>query len=148
MVIISDNTFTKEEIITTERNILKKLEYNITVTTVYQFLQTYSSLCSLAAQAYNFSSYLSEITLLSPKFLQFAPSIIAGACVFLSHRILKIGVNWKLEGYVTENDLKLCSREIITSFHSMRRSHLKSLYKKYLHPKYAEVAKLDIRISC
>ncbi|KAL4281392.1 hypothetical protein GQ457_03G045460 [Hibiscus cannabinus] len=86
---ITDNTYTREEVLKTESKVLNLLYFQISVPTTKTFLRRFIQ----AAQAtYKvpclelefLAKYLAELTLLEYSFLRFLPSNIAASAVFLA----------------------------------------------------------------
>ncbi|XP_044463612.1 cyclin-A2-2-like [Mangifera indica] len=86
---ITDNTYTKREVLEMESQVLNLVHFQLSVPTSITFLRRYI----LAAQAsYKVSSpeleflanYLAELTLVEYDFLKFIPSLIAASAVFLA----------------------------------------------------------------
>ena len=109
---VSENKFTKEEVLKLEFEILSTLEFNFFVPSILRFLQRYRKLSNTASddQIFFFAQYLSEISLLDAFFLKHKSSEIAAASFILSARSIKKVNAWNSEmekwtGY-KEKDLK------------------------------------------
>jgi transcription initiation factor TFIIIB Brf1 subunit/transcription initiation factor TFIIB len=87
-VIISDDTYTKEEIIKMERSILTTLEFNITIPSSYWFLQRFCKVAKSQSKLMHLANYLIELTLIEARMLAFCPSNIAASALFLATKIL------------------------------------------------------------
>ncbi|KAK7349165.1 hypothetical protein VNO77_06312 [Canavalia gladiata] len=86
---ITDNTYTKVEVLKMESQVLKSSEYQLFAPTTQAFLRRFLR----AAQASHkdpsleleyLANYLAELTLMDYGFLNFLPSIIAASAVFLA----------------------------------------------------------------
>ncbi|KAK7389535.1 hypothetical protein VNO78_24666 [Psophocarpus tetragonolobus] len=86
---ITDNTYTKAEVLKMESQVLKSSEYQLFAPTIQTFLRRFLR----AAQASDkdpslelehLANYLAELTLMDYGFLNFLPSIIAASAVFLA----------------------------------------------------------------
>ena len=62
-VYITDRAYTKEEILCCEYNMLKEMEFNVTFSSSYRFLQRYIKLSQADSFIENMSRYLLELSL-------------------------------------------------------------------------------------
>ena len=88
LLVVSENKFKKEEIIAMEKEILAKLNYNVTTPSHYRFLQRFSRFSTVTQdrQVFFYAQYLLEISLLDASFLRFLPSQLAAASLILSSK--------------------------------------------------------------
>lgn len=85
-VYITDETYSKGQVLRMEHLILRALTFNINVPTIYCFLQYICCTANLPKTVLFLAQYLCELTLLEAEpFLQFLPSQIAAAAVSLSN---------------------------------------------------------------
>ncbi|KAL1810506.1 hypothetical protein ACET3Z_027496 [Daucus carota] len=86
---ITDNTYTKAEVLTMESKVLNDLRFQISAPTAKTFLRRYlraaqASYKSPSLELEFLSNYLAELTLIDNGFLNFIPSIVAASAVFLA----------------------------------------------------------------
>ncbi|KAF2320994.1 hypothetical protein GH714_032509 [Hevea brasiliensis] len=86
---ITDNTYTKEEVVNMEKDVLKFLNYEMSTPTTKNFLRILTKAaqenCKSPDLQFEFlSCFLGELSLLDYHCLRFLPSIIAASAVFLS----------------------------------------------------------------
>ncbi|XWS16396.1 hypothetical protein CRYUN_Cryun34aG0083600 [Craigia yunnanensis] len=111
---ITDNTYTREEVLKMESQVLKYFGFQIFAPTAKTFLRYFSpiQICSSPIIELEYlANYLAELTLIDYGFLNFAPSIIAASAVFLARWTLNQSCHpWNptLEHYTAYNvsDLK------------------------------------------
>lgn len=109
---ISENKFSKEEVLKLECDILSVLEFNFFVPSHLRFLQRFRKLSNTASddQIFFFAQYLCEISLLDAFFLKHKTSEMAAAAFILSARSIKKVNAWnsEMEKWTTyrEKDLK------------------------------------------
>lgn len=118
LLAVSENKFTKEEVLKLEFEILSTLEFDFFVPSILRFLQRYRKLSNTASddQIFFFAQYLSEISLLDAFFLKHKPSELAAAAFILSARSLKKINSWNSEmerwtGF-KEKDLKTAVEDL------------------------------------
>jgi cyclin B len=86
-VYITDNAYTKEEILQMEQSMLSKLDFNITVPSAYRFLERFSRIANASSKQWNFARYLIELPLIEQRMLKYCPSLIAASAMYLSRKI-------------------------------------------------------------
>ena len=70
-VYITDNAYTKQEILEMERQILQILDFNISVNTSFRFLERYCKVARAETMIVNLSRYLLELCLVNYKMIKF-----------------------------------------------------------------------------
>jgi hypothetical protein len=66
-VFISDNTYTSEEILEMEKTILFTLDFDLSLTTAFRFLERFGKLAKLDKISFFLSQYMLELGLLDSK---------------------------------------------------------------------------------
>ncbi|XP_068653004.1 cyclin-A2-4-like [Aristolochia californica] len=149
---ITDNTYTKDEVLQMERHVLNLMGFYISTPTIKTFLRRFLR----AAQAsYDVPSpeleflanYLSELTLTEYGFMKFLPSIIAASAVFLARWTLDQSDhpwNSTLEHYTDYKsaDLKSTVLEMQELQLNAKGCLLNAIREKYRHEKFKCVASL------
>ena len=109
---ISENKFSKEEVLKMEFDILTTLDFDFHAPSAYRFMERYRKLSNTASddQVFFFGQYLCEISLLDAFLLKHRPSEIAAASFILSAKAIKKINAWNSDmerwtGY-KEKDLK------------------------------------------
>jgi len=146
LVYICDRAYSKVEILAMEVIILKKLNYQITVPTAHTFVVRYLKAAHADKKIVQLSCYILDGTLQSYELLQYLPSQIAAAAVFLARR--SVGRNaWsptllKFTPYKEENVIPV-ARAILDAKASSP-SELKTVNRKYTSSRYGGVANIAI----
>ncbi|KAH9565063.1 hypothetical protein CY35_04G058300 [Sphagnum magellanicum] len=152
---ISDNAYTREQILHMEKTMLNTLQFNLTVPTPYVFVAR----CLKAAAADReekaevlqlemLSWYLVELCLTEYSMVKFCPSQVAAAAVYMALNILVRetccwGPALQLHSGYTESQLKECAT-MIEAFHSKAGTgSLTVVHKKYSNARFLSVAKLS-----
>lgn len=81
---VSENKFTKEQVLEMELQMLQVLEFSITTPTSYRFLERFKKLAQVDDQTFFFAQYLQEVAMLDASLLKYKPSELAAACLVLS----------------------------------------------------------------
>lgn len=88
-VYITDNAYTKEEILEMERKMLQTLDFDIQITSSFRFLERFSKVAKIDPLIFNLSRYLIELALVNYKTLKFKPSNLAASALYLSLKMTK-----------------------------------------------------------
>ncbi|KAE8661552.1 Cyclin-A3-1 [Hibiscus syriacus] len=145
---ITDNAYTKEEVIEMEKDILKLLDFKIGTPTTRNFLRQECYPNYQELQLEFLSCYLAELSLLDYGCLRFLPSIVASAAIFLSRFIIQPNAHpWSKSlqchsGY-RPIDLKECVLSIHALHLNRKRSYLRAVTEKYMQHKFKGVAMLS-----
>ncbi len=93
-VYITDNAFTKEEILETERLMLQTLDFNIQITSSFRFLERYVKIVKADNIIFNLSRYLIELSLVNYKMMKYRSSNLAASALYLSLKMTKNPTPW------------------------------------------------------
>jgi G2/mitotic-specific cyclin-B, other len=125
-----------------EENILKTLEYQITIPSAHAFLVRYLKAAHADKRIVQLSCYILDGTLQSYNLLHYLPSQLAAASVFIARRT--VGRNsWsptllKYSDYC-EEDIISVARAVLNEKHSTS-TELRAVNKKYTSSRYGGVA--------
>ncbi|KAK6138849.1 hypothetical protein DH2020_027408 [Rehmannia glutinosa] len=150
---ITDNTYTKEDVVKMEADVLKSLKFEMGNPTVKTFLRRFTR---IAQEDYESSSlqleflgyYLAELSLLDYGCVKFLPSLVAASVVFLSRFTLRPKLHpWNSalqhhSGYKAA-DLKECVGILRDLQMSRRGSALVAVREKYKQHKFKFVSTLS-----
>mmetsp|Transcript_46037 Transcript_46037/g.68555 ORF Transcript_46037/g.68555 Transcript_46037/m.68555 type:complete len:351 (-) Transcript_46037:359-1411(-) len=148
LVYICDRAYGKDEIIAMEENILKTLEYQITIPSAHAFLVRYLKAAHADKRIVQLSCYVLDGTLQSYNLLHYLPSQLAAAAVYIARRT--VGRNaWsptllKYANYC-EEEIEPVARAVLNE-KSGSSDELKAVNKKYSSSRYGSVA--TIPLSC
>lgn len=149
---VSENKFTRAEVLDMELDMLMKLQFQITTPTAYRFLERYRKLLPAMAnddQLFFFAQYIQEIALLDASLLQYRPSEIAAVSVMLAFKGLKkSGHAWNKEMEAStgmlESELLPVLEELKGFVVEVNPKFLTTLKYKFNKPTYKEVAQLPL----
>jgi len=143
---ISDNAYSRDEILKMERLMLSTLDFNLSTPTPLHFLRRFSKAARSDSRTHTLSKYIAELTLVEYKMIEFVPSKIAAAAVYIARKMTDRTPSWTptLERYTTysEEDIVECALALNAVVKRAEKASLKAVRKKYLSPKLLEVAKL------
>lgn len=142
LVYICDRAYSRTEIIEMEENVLKTLEYRITIPSAHAFLVRYLKAAHADKKIVQLSCYILDGTLQSYSLLHYLPSQLAAAAVFIARRC--VGRNsWsptllRYAGYC-EEDIIPVARAVLAE-KSSASQELRAVNKKYTSSRYGQVA--------
>ena len=96
-VYVTDKAYTKKQILAMEGKILKALNFQVTVTSSFLFLQRFSKLMCMNEKAYMMARYLIELSLVEYGLLKYTPSNIAASSIYLAAKIFKMKNTWNTQ---------------------------------------------------
>ncbi|XP_042480051.1 G2/mitotic-specific cyclin S13-7-like [Macadamia integrifolia] len=141
---ISNQAYTREQILVMEKTILGRLEWSLTVPTPYVFLVRFIKASGPDQEMENLVYFLAELGLMSYEMIMYCPSMVAASAVYAARCTLSKTPLWTETlkhhtGYV-EAQLMDCAK-LLVNFHSLAaESKLKGVYRKYSSPRRGAVA--------
>jgi hypothetical protein len=86
LLAVSENKFTREQVLKKEKEILMTLEFKITAPSAYRFLERYRRLSPIFEdkEVFFFAQYILEVSLLDIALMRFKPSELAASALILS----------------------------------------------------------------
>ncbi|KAJ3219160.1 G2/mitotic-specific cyclin [Dinochytrium kinnereticum] len=136
-IYMADNGYTDEEILKAERYVLAVLDFNLQYPSPMSFLRRCSKAEHYDIQTRTLAKYLMEISLVDHRFLDVAPSQVAGAGLYLARKMLRRGAWDKnlvhYSGY-TEAELSKCVGLMLDYLE--RPLKYEALFKKYASKKF------------
>ncbi|XP_010479118.1 PREDICTED: cyclin-A3-2-like [Camelina sativa] len=151
---ITDNTFTKQDVVKMEADILLALQFELGRPTINTFMRRFTRVAQEDfkvphLQLEPLCCYLSELSILDYKAVKFVPSMLAASAVFLARFIIRPKQhpwNQMLEEYTKYKaaDLQVCVGIIHDLYLSRRGGALQAVREKYKHHKFQSVATMPV----
>ncbi|MCJ1359251.1 MAG: G2/mitotic-specific cyclin [Icmadophila ericetorum] len=138
---VADDGYTEVEILSAERYILQALNYDLSYPNPLNFLRRISKADRYDVQTRTVAKYLLEISCLDHKFMEFLPSHIAAAAMYVARIIIgRGGWNATLEHYsgYSEEDIAPLYRLMIEYLRSPIQHE--AFFKKYASKKYLKAS--------
>ena len=142
-IYMTDDTYSKDEVLQMEYEILKKLEFNITNPSSLRFLEIYDFYLKLDNKIYFLAKYFLELSLVNYKQIKFLPSIIATSAIYLSKKqdvLFDENELWNITGY-TFNDIEECYLRLKEYIFHLDNTQYLAVKRKYSSEKYFSVSK-------
>ena len=148
-VFITDNAYTREEILQMEMSILTTLQFSITTPSPYRFLQRFAKVAQADEQLWNLARYLIELPLIEQRMLIYKPSLLAASAMFLANRIIKKDQGIWTEELIanttyTESSLRSCAKDMCILIAGIEKCSLQTVRKKFSLTRYNQVATIKI----
>ncbi|XP_033830051.1 cyclin-A2 [Periophthalmus magnuspinnatus] len=146
-VYITDDTYTRKQVLRMEHLVLKVLSFDLAAPTINQFLTQYILNQSVSKQVESLAMYLSELSLIdSEPCLKYLPSQTAAAAYILANHTVT-GGSWPksltdMSGYSLE-DLMPCVEDLHKIYLNAPQHAQQSIREKYKTQKYHEVSLVD-----
>lgn len=145
-VYITDNTYSRDQILKMEHLILKVLKFDMGGVTAFSFYQRYIKLTKADDTVRFLSMYLMELTLQDgERFLKHSPSVIAASAIAVARYTMGLPY-WPEElsqsSPLPMESVKECVVEIYYSFANATRNPQQAVREKYSHSKYRSVSQI------
>lgn len=149
-VYIADHTYTKEEILEQEIEILTVLKFDVLTVSSLTFLERFHQVSNeFGLKVFHLALFILEFSLFELKIIYSNNnSKLAASCLYLARKILKYENAWspallKYSQY-TEQELKVVAKDICAVLELIPKITLKACVNKFKHVNYSEVANLQI----
>jgi G2/mitotic-specific cyclin-B, other len=146
-IYVTDNAYIQDQVLEAENSILRCLNFNLTTPSSFRFLQRYSRVCEFDEYAFNLSRYIIELSLTEYKLIKYKPSNIAAAAIALTQKILKnFSRTLKDLTPCTDSEVRLCAKDLGLVLQKAETCSLQAVRKKFMHLKFLEVAKIQLKL--
>ena len=146
---ITNNAFTKKELLIMEIKILKTLNFEILLPTSEEFYNIISKAFNFNKIQHYLGEYFLDSALVDYEILKYKPSAIALACAYI---VMKFnGINWykdlysprmSLEDDFPQKTIKECAKDLCFLVNNLSKSTLKATKDKYSLEELGNVAEL------
>jgi len=148
-VYITDNAYTKDDILKMEAAILSTLNFELCSPTPAHFLDRYQRANKCSEEHAHLMQYLAELCLLEVHMIQYTPSLVAAAAALLSNKLLRQHPAWSSciaqITVHTEAEVKACAREMCGLLDAAETHSLQAIRKKYSQDKFSKIATTNRR---
>ncbi|XP_072558440.1 cyclin-A1 [Paramormyrops kingsleyae] len=144
LVYVTDDTYSKKQLLRMEQLLLNVLAFDLTVPTAHQFLRQFFTVASVCSKTENLALYLAELSLLEvDPFLQYIPSKVAAAAYSLGNYTINKTL-WPdtlhaFTGY-TLVEILPCLKELHKLYLDAGSRPQQAVQEKYKSSKYCSVA--------
>lgn len=147
-VYITDKTYSKEQILSMEYQILSSLNFDILHVSPFIFLKRFHFVSGENKKSFFLAQFILEFSLLEYKMLNYDSSMKAASSLFISRKVLRLDPSWPesvsaVSGY-NDKDLKPCIKDFCNILEIIPKITLKACIQKFSHDQYMEVAKINL----
>lgn len=147
---ICDGAYSRDQLIYMEMNILKVCDFQLGISISYRFLRRYARCAKVSMVVLTLARYILETSLMNYNCITIPDSILAAAALYLALKMKNIG-GWTptlefYSGYKLEDILEtaiLLNKDLHVK-ELKPRVNLKTIYNKYSHKVFFEVAKTPL----
>lgn len=152
-VYITDNAYTRQDVLDMEHDMLKKLKFEITVPTAYPFLTRFLRITKASTLAKHAANYYTERTLQEHDMLNYPPSLVGCSAVYLALNNPDIVGRSEVAGWhpllaeyagYSREEVEKCAAKISKKVSeepvTASKRQLIAVKKKYGHEKYQFVS--------
>jgi len=151
-VYITDNAYSKEDVLTMECNMLSILNFQIAVPTAAHFFEHLVDANGCDAAHRSCAQYLLELGLLDSRMLEYKPSHMVAAALLLSNELFVRSHFWPdamaQQSRYSEQALRHCTEELRQLWKADRAGaggQLQAVHKKFSTPQRHSVATMNFR---
>ena len=147
LVDMTDNAYTRDEVLQVECIILNTLQFELAVPTQFYFAQRILASMKAHDELQHLTMFILEMNLIDYKMLKWLPSVIATSAVFLALKMLNLNT-WEVSSIscYTEEFIQPCVMEANNILLNPDPKE-ESIRQKYSNPKYKSVSKIPTRTS-
>ena len=150
LIYITDNSYSKKDVIYMENEILKKLNFSLLYPSPLIFFELISLYLNFDKTKILMGKYLMESFLIDEKFVKYKSSIISCACAYVVMKFFKMenyqesyNKKWYLieeENNLNDNIIKECARDICIFVDNINKTIFQSTYRKFSKEKFHKVS--------
>jgi cyclin B len=146
LVYITDRAYTKQEIVEMENEVIRALQWNMTVPTIHSFLCRFLKAAHADRQMVQVACYVCERSLQEYGLNKYLPSMVAAASVLLARKGCRRN-NWsttliKYTKY-TEAEVMPCVQDLVAAINDSSCQQ-QAVFRKYSSPKFGAVSKIPL----
>eukprot|EP00933_Yihiella_yeosuensis_P059874 TRINITY_DN6164_c3_g1_i1.p1 TRINITY_DN6164_c3_g1~~TRINITY_DN6164_c3_g1_i1.p1 ORF type:complete len:429 (+),score=80.94 TRINITY_DN6164_c3_g1_i1:56-1288(+) len=146
-VYISDNTYSRDQIINMECHVLSVIGFQTVVPTVAHFLPLLLAANKCGKTHRELVRYLLELALVEYGMCKYPPSQLVAAALLLSNRLLRRSPSWPAamvqQTRYSEYTLETCANKLFELFRTAQANKLQAVFKKYMLPQHVQVAAMQ-----
>jgi len=147
-VYITDNTYSKDDILILECTMLTTLGFHVAGPTAAQFLALLQRACGCDEAQRQLAQYAAELALVEISMLRHTPSHLAAAAMLVSNEILGRQPVWPAamarHSRHAEHALQSCAQELRALLRGAATTPLQAVRKKFSQPRHQSVARLPV----
>ncbi|XP_046825541.1 G2/mitotic-specific cyclin-B3 [Vespa crabro] len=145
---ICDGAYTQRDLIKMEISVLKVIDFDLGIPLSYRFLRRYARCAKVSMPTLTLARYILEYSLMDYSTIRYSDSKMAASALLLALQMKDLG-GWTptleyYSGYKVD-DIRDIVRVLNEGLHRKHKEALVTIYNKYSHKIFFEVAKLPLK---
>ncbi|KAJ0257473.1 Cyclin-B2-3 [Hirschfeldia incana] len=145
LILISDNAYTRREVLDMEKLIANTLQFNFSLPTPYVFMKRFLKASQSEKKLEVLSFFIIELCLVEYEMLEYTPSKLAASAIYTAKCTLDGFEAWSKTcefhtGYKEEH-LLACARKMVAFHHKAGTGKLTGVHRKYDTSKFSYAAR-------
>ncbi|KAG2303406.1 hypothetical protein Bca4012_062169 [Brassica carinata] len=147
LILISDNAYTRREVLDMEKLIANTLQFNFSLPTPYVFMRRFLKAAESDKKLEVLSFFIIELCLVEYEMLEYTPSKLAASAIYIARCSLNGFKEWSKTcefhtGY-TEEQLLACARKMVAFHQRAGTGKLTGVHRKYNTSKFCYAARTE-----
>ncbi|KAJ1694937.1 hypothetical protein LUZ63_011635 [Rhynchospora breviuscula] len=151
LIEISNYAYERAAILEKEKQVLNKLDWYLTVPTLYMFLVRFIKAARADKEMENMVCFLAELGLLEHSLIKYSPSMVAASCVYVARCTLGKSPVWTPtlvhHTHYAAPQLCECAQILVNARLAAPHSKLIAVHNKYSHEEFGKVALYQSDVS-
>lgn len=152
-IYMTDNAYTRDQMIKMEFDVLKALEFNVTNPSPLRFLEILKCILKFDDKSFMMCQYFMELCITDYKMIKYNPGLLATCVVYIEEKLTKGNqwneilekTLWEMSGFnKSEMNVKECMKGICLVLGGIEKSKYTAIKKKYSLSKFHEVSKFKL----
>lgn len=142
-VYITDNAYTRQEILKMEKKILTTLKFEILCCTPWRILEHIQKRLNFSKETFQYAQFLSELAQIDYSLCGTKPSLLAAASSYIAMKRFAACDSTQLYGLFQFSDAKIkeVAKKLLVKHDEMQKSSLQAVFKKFSSTTFGGVAK-------
>ncbi|CAH9083834.1 unnamed protein product [Cuscuta europaea] len=144
LISVSAESYTREQMLRMEKDVLKKIMFRLNVPTPYVFMLRFLKASQTDKKFEHLAFFLVELCLVEYEALNYKPSMICASAIYVARCTIHMAPAWTpmLESHARyqESQLRDCAEMILRFHKAARTALLRVTFEKYMRSEYSSVA--------
>mmetsp|Transcript_1663 Transcript_1663/g.3573 ORF Transcript_1663/g.3573 Transcript_1663/m.3573 type:complete len:257 (-) Transcript_1663:121-891(-) len=142
-IYMTDRAYSKGDLFAMERDMLRELDYRLSVPTQLDFLMEMAQEANANQHSILLATYLLELSILELDYLHHPPDLQAAAALFLALKILCRNQTWSVKSF-SLSELRPLAKHYLLQFRTAGHKELRASFSKFAQPRFWGVSLTEI----
>ncbi|KAM3302743.1 putative cyclin-B3-1 isoform X1 [Capsicum chacoense] len=143
---ISGESYTRDQMLEMEKDILRKLKFRLNAATPYVFMLRLLKVAQADTKFEHLAFYLIELCLVEYEALNYKPSMLCASAIYVARRTMQMAPAWtpllEMHARYQESQLRHCAAMILRFHKAAPTALLKVTHEKYMCSSNSKVASI------